>query len=102
MIDLNANSDDEGDKLDNLPVEQPEDSDSDCIRHAFKLFADTEPDRARALSLHAEGHDQQDIAATIGRNPGATREYISQCRKKLNALLDKHCPGWRNTMSIRS
>jgi RNA polymerase sigma-70 factor (ECF subfamily) len=54
------------------------------------LLAST-PERAESLTLATvEGWSMNDIAAFLGRSPGATREYVSQCRKLLRPFLE-HC-----------
>ncbi len=60
----------------------------ECVRRAFAAFAAENNDRAQVLSLVAfEGWAVDDVAAMIKRTPGATREYLSQCRKKLKDFL---------------
>jgi RNA polymerase sigma factor (sigma-70 family) len=62
----------------------------DCVQRAFAEFNKSFPDRALALSLWNEGYDTSEISAAIHRNLGATREYISQCKKKSETFL-QHC-----------
>ena len=51
-------------------------------------FADF-PDRARAIGfLVIEEWSVEDIARALGRTPGATREFLSQCRKKLRPYIE--------------
>jgi RNA polymerase sigma-70 factor, ECF subfamily len=72
-----------------------EDSESDtstdldeCVRKAFAAFSIANSDRAQVLSLVAfEGWSIEDVAVMLKRTPGATREYVSQCRKKLKDFL---------------
>jgi RNA polymerase sigma-70 factor (ECF subfamily) len=62
---------------------------ADCVRGAFAAFGETFRDRAAVLSLVAfDGWTIDDVAAMLKRTPGATREYLSQCRKKLKAFLE--------------
>ena len=61
----------------------------DCVRKAYAAFSEQHRDRAQVLSLVAfEGWNIDDVAAMLKRTPGATREYLSQCRKKLKAFLE--------------
>jgi len=61
----------------------------DCVRKAMASFAAANSDRAKVLKLVAfEGWSIEDVSAMIKRTPGATREYISQCRKKLKEFLE--------------
>jgi RNA polymerase sigma-70 factor (ECF subfamily) len=69
--------------------EQSVDELADCVRGAFAAFGETFRDRAAVLSLVAfDGWTIDDVAAMLKRTPGATREYLSQCRKKLKAFLE--------------
>jgi len=84
----------EDDELINLAgaIEEPAHSHSaeidDCVRKAFAAFSAANRDRAQVLSLVAfEGWTIDDVAAMLKRTPGATREYLSQCRKKLKDFL---------------
>jgi RNA polymerase sigma factor (sigma-70 family) len=64
-------------------------SEADCVRRAFQAFAQDHPSRADCLSWLAT--DRMDIAAiagVLGRSAAATREYLSQCRKKLRPYLE--------------
>jgi len=84
----------EDDDLINLAgaMEEPAQGDSveieECVRKAFATFSATNSERAQVLSLVAfEGWTIDDVAAMLKRTPGATREYLSQCRKKLKDFL---------------
>lgn len=59
----------------------------DCVGRGFTEFAKKFSERAHVLSLVMEGFDTAHIAAAIQRSPGATREYISQCRKRIEEFL---------------
>ena len=61
----------------------------DCVRRRFGEFAARFPQRAQALIwVVSEKMTSSQIAEIIGRSAGATREYLSQSRKKLNAYLE--------------
>jgi RNA polymerase sigma factor (sigma-70 family) len=61
----------------------------ECVSKAFQIFASQAPDRAEALRrLTLDGWSIEQVAAFIGRTPGATREYLSQCRKKFKSFLE--------------
>ena len=61
----------------------------DCVRRAYATFADAYRDRAQVLALVAfEDWSIEDVATMLKRTPGATREYLSQCRKKLKTFLE--------------
>ncbi len=87
----------EGDSVEAL-VAQQENTDQghiqDCVQRGFFAFAKSFPERAHAMRLAAfEGWDMEELAQFLSRTPAATREYISQCRKKLSPFLE-HCRDW--------
>jgi DNA-directed RNA polymerase specialized sigma24 family protein len=70
-------------------VDPPPENESleDCVQRGFAEFAKKSSDRAYVLSLVMEGFDTAHIAAAIQRTPGATREFISQSRKRIEEFL---------------
>lgn len=61
----------------------------DCIERGFDAFGEQHPDRAEVMRLVVfEEWSMNDVAAFLARTPAATREYISQCRKRLRQFLD--------------
>lgn len=83
MDALNGDSDDP-------VITAPEaiDHPDDCVEAGLKLFANIDPDRAYALELWSGGIDLREIGERIGRNYGATRQYLMESRKKLKPLLE--------------
>ena len=84
---------------DDVPVEEGADplaqfeaeSVADCVRRGFREFARLHPERADCLSwLATDRMDIAGVAAVLGRTVAATREYLSQCRKKLRPYIE-HC-----------
>jgi hypothetical protein len=59
----------------------------DCVGRGFTEFAKNFSERAHVLSLVMDGFDTAYIAAAIKRTPGATREFISQSRKRIEEFL---------------
>jgi RNA polymerase sigma factor (sigma-70 family) len=60
----------------------------ECFRRCWERFELAAPVHALVLSWVVEGglsHEQ--IAELLGRTPGATREFISQCRKRARVHL---------------
>lgn len=58
------------------------------FRRCFDRFAADHPEHATVLRWVVEdGLDNAEIEALLGRTPGATREFISQCRKKARPYL---------------
>jgi len=74
-------------------VARPEDEARDaeaaaCFARCWERFAAACPGHAAVIRWIAEdglGHEQ--IAELLERSPGATREYISQCRKRAREYL---------------
>jgi RNA polymerase sigma-70 factor (ECF subfamily) len=62
----------------------------ECVAQGIARFSADMPDRAFALTLQMEGASIQDIADRIGRTAAATKEYLSQSRKKLQPFI-AHC-----------
>ncbi len=61
-----------------------------CVRDGLARFRADDPSRAYVLELQMDGFPIDEIAARVGRTPGATKEYLSQCRKKISPFI-KHC-----------
>ena len=61
-----------------------------CIRKGFEEFKEQHPQRADALELFAQGYMHAEIAPIINKTPGATKEFISQCRKIVDSFIG-HC-----------
>lgn len=62
----------------------------DCVKVGYKKFAKTYPERSYALDLQQEGCSIKENSIYIDRTPAATKEFLSQCRKKLIPFI-KHC-----------
>lgn len=61
---------------------------ADCFARCWERFSREAPAHAAVIAWIAEdGLDAAEIAALIGRTPGATREFISQCRKRARVYL---------------
>lgn len=59
-----------------------------CFERCWRRFAAECPQHAAVIAWIAEdGLNSQQIAALLERSPGATREYISQCRKRARFYL---------------
>lgn len=72
----------------NKPGDESDPAVRDCLRRAFTSFAAHHPDRAELVIRGVmDGWDVSALSSFLGRTAGATREYISQCRKKLNEAL---------------
>jgi RNA polymerase sigma-70 factor (ECF subfamily) len=93
----------EDDMLDRLAEERSElqtepvsdDGLADCVRRVFREFSAVHPARAEALSLLAYYEwGVEEMAAFLGRTRGATREYLSQCRKLMRPFME-NCRDYR-------
>lgn len=62
----------------------------DCVSNGIEEFAAEYPDRARVLEMQLDGQAIASIAHSIGRTVAATKEYLSQCKKKLAPFIH-HC-----------
>ena len=62
-----------------------------CIQKGVKAFASKSPDKAHILFLILK-HEWSisEVAHFLGKSQGATREYLSQCRKAVKPFI-QHC-----------
>lgn len=59
-----------------------------CVARALQRFAREHPERADALRLaHIEQWSGAQVAAFLDRTPGATREFLRQCRRIFQAFV---------------
>lgn len=62
----------------------------ECVSAGLEKFSRSEPDRALVLMLQMDGLSIEDIGLRIGRTMAATKEYLSQCRKRIQPFI-AHC-----------
>jgi RNA polymerase sigma factor (sigma-70 family) len=62
----------------------------ECVSGGLDAFGKQMPERAYVLTLQMDGLSITEIGERIGRSTAATREYLSQCRKKLEPFV-AHC-----------
>ena len=62
---------------------QKYDDQQSCIEEKFKLFKQEMPDRHYVINLQKDGVSIEDISIRIGRSYAATKEFLSQSKKKL-------------------
>jgi RNA polymerase sigma factor (sigma-70 family) len=61
---------------------------AECFERCWDKFLQSSPEHALVISWIAEDNlTHEQIAALLGRSPGATREFISQCRKRARLYL---------------
>jgi RNA polymerase sigma-70 factor (ECF subfamily) len=59
-----------------------------CFQECWRKFEDAAPSHAAVISwIAADGLSHEEIATLLDRSPGATREFISQCRKRARLHL---------------
>ena len=62
----------------------------DCVAAGLGAFGTQMPERAYVLTLQMDGLRIEAISQQIGRSVAATKEYLSQCRKKVQPFI-AHC-----------
>jgi len=61
----------------------------ECVKNALMHFGKEQAEKAETLTLAAvQGWSMQELAEFLGRTLGATREYVSQCRKHFKPYLE--------------
>lgn len=60
----------------------------DCFKRCWERFEAASPSHALVMSWIVEdGLSHEEVAGMLDRTPGATREFISQCRKRARVHL---------------
>jgi RNA polymerase sigma factor (sigma-70 family) len=73
-----------------------------CLEGQLGRFAQEQPERAKVLELAAlEGWSIDEAATALGRTLGATRQYLSQCRKQLWRYLSVCLDNSLDTTKVR-
>ncbi len=72
------------------PLGSVSETPQECVTKGLEDFAAEHPDRARVLEMQLDGEDIASIGNRIGRSVAATKEYLSQCKKKLMPFIE-HC-----------
>lgn len=62
----------------------------ECVAAGLEVFGSKEPERSLVLLLQMDGYSIADIGLRIGRTVGATKQYLSECRKKIVPYIE-HC-----------
>ena len=63
---------------------------SGCVQEQLAKLRETDPKRAEVIDYIMLDKKTEEIRLLIRRNYGATREFMSQCKKKFKSLL-KNC-----------
>lgn len=61
-----------------------------CVSEGLDAFSKQEPERSYVLMMQMEGSSIEEIGQLIGRTVAATKEYLSQCKKKIQPYI-AHC-----------
>jgi len=61
---------------------------TDCVQEQLKIFREKEPKHAEVVEFILKDLNTEQIRLIIGRSYGATREFMSQCRKKFRSFLE--------------
>ena len=69
------------------PLVEEDNTASDCVEQGLKKLEEDDFERAYVLQLLVAEVALQDIADRIGRSYGATRTYLTECRKKLRPYV---------------
>ena len=62
---------------------------SDCVQEQLKIFRDKDQKHAEVMDYIMKGFDVEEVRLTIGRSYAATRQFMSQCRKKFKPFLER-------------
>jgi RNA polymerase sigma factor (sigma-70 family) len=62
----------------------------ECVAVGLGEFCKLEPERTLVLMLQMDGISIDEIGVRIGRTMAATKEYLSQCKKKIQPFI-AHC-----------
>lgn len=68
----------------------------ECVSAGLESFGSREPERALVLLLQMDGHSIEEIGLRIGRTIAATKEFLSQCKKKIQPYIS-HCTEFLTT-----
>ena len=68
---------------------QKYDDQHNCVEEKMKLFKEDMPDQHYAIKLQMEDVSIKDISIRIGRSYAATKEFLSQSKKKLKSYFEE-------------
>ena len=69
-------------------LEENGQSRSGCIQEQLVKFREADPERAEVIEFILKGFSTEEIRLILGRSYGATREFMSQCRKKFRPFIE--------------
>ena len=61
-----------------------------CVSEGLDAFSKQEPERSYVLMMQMDGSSIEEIGQLLGRTVAATKEYLSQCKKKIQPFI-AHC-----------
>lgn len=62
-----------------------------CFQKALGSFFGKDEEAGTAIQMAVEGFSGDEMAEVLGRTHGATREFLRQCRKKFQVVLQELC-----------
>ena len=62
-----------------------------CFQQALSSFFRKDQDAGTAIQMAVEGFTGEEMAEVLGRTHGAAREFLRQCRKKFQIVLQDLC-----------
>lgn len=62
-----------------------------CFQNALQTFCREDESAGTAIQMAVEGFSGTEMAEVLGRTHGAAREFLRQCRKKFQFLLQELC-----------
>lgn len=72
------------------PVEHsPRQSIEECVADGLATFGEKMPERAYVLTLQMDGASIEEIGKIIGRTVAATKQYLYECRKKIQPFISR-------------
>lgn len=75
--------------LEQLGVHDADRGLEDCVKQAMSRFRQDHDEHAQVIELAAiEGWTTEELSILLGRTLGATREYLSQCRKRFAPYME--------------
>jgi RNA polymerase sigma-70 factor (ECF subfamily) len=80
-------------ELSSLEIARPDDElrraqIAQCFQRCWRRFEEEAPRHAAVIAwIATDGLSHEAVAELLGRTPGATREFISQCRKRARVYL---------------
>ena len=97
-LTASMDEDDDRDLSDKVPGHVATEDFWECVQRAFRAFREKHPEAGEALQLTVlESWTIRELASYLERNEGATREFLSQWRRRLRTFLEQFCHEYMET-----